>query len=133
MKQYRSFVRDFLKGNVYDICSNYCPHECETIDYVVHMNTEQLPVFGNISEKSKSFEYSALFKTFENVQKHYIQVKAYFHELKFTFISQQPKTGVVDLVSNIGGTLGLFLGISFLSSIEIIELIIEILFVIFKK
>lgn len=71
MKQYRSFVRDFLKGNVYDICSNYCPHERETIDYDIHMFTEQLPVFGNISEKSTSFAYPLLLKTFENVQKHY--------------------------------------------------------------
>ena len=48
-------------------------------------------------------------------------------------MKQEPKILLTDLVSNIGGTLGLFLGISFLSFIELFELIIEILFIFFKK
>ena len=35
----------------------------------------------------------------------------------------------LDLISNIGGNLGLFIGVSFLSFAEIIELFIEILFI----
>ena len=38
-----------------------------------------------------------------------------------------------NFISNIGGILGLFLGISFLSFIEIFEIIFEIMFIIFKK
>lgn len=46
-------------------------------------------------------------------------------------IIQIPKGSGYSLVSNIGGTFGVFLGISFLSFFEIIELIIEFFFIIF--
>ena len=38
-----------------------------------------------------------------------------------------------DLVSNIGGILGLFIGVSFLSFIEIFELIFEVLFILAER
>ena len=37
------------------------------------------------------------------------------------------------LISNIGGILGLFLGISFLTAVEIVEFFLEIVFIIFRK
>ena len=48
-------------------------------------------------------------------------------------IRQLLKTKGPELISNIGGTMGLFLGISLLSFIEIIEFIFEIIFEIFHK
>jgi hypothetical protein len=39
---------------------------------------------------------------------------------------------LIDLISNIGGILGLFLGVSFLSIIELIELFLEILFLLYN-
>jgi hypothetical protein len=53
-------------------------------------------------------------------------VYVYYEDLKYTLISQSPKTDTLSLISNIGGILGLLLGISFLSFIEILEIIIEI-------
>ena len=40
---------------------------------------------------------------------------------------------MASLISNIGGILGLFLGISFLTTIEIFEVLLEILFINFRK
>ena len=56
----------------------------------------------------------------------HVKVYIYFGDLRYTLISQQPKTILADLVSNVGGTLGLFLGMSFLSFIEIVEIIFEL-------
>ena len=38
-----------------------------------------------------------------------------------------------DMLSNVGGTLGLFVGLSFVSLFEILEIIIEIIFSVFTK
>ncbi len=38
-----------------------------------------------------------------------------------------------DLISNIGGNLGLFIGFTFLNFVELIELIIEIIIISVKK
>jgi hypothetical protein len=40
---------------------------------------------------------------------------------------------IFDLISNIGGNLGLFIGISFLSFAELIELFVEIICIILGK
>ncbi len=45
--------------------------------------------------------------------------------LKYTEISEIPKTSPVDLLSSIGGSLGLFLGLSFLSFIQVLEIVVE--------
>ena len=44
-----------------------------------------------------------------------------------------PKIDTSDLIANIGGNLGLFIGISFLSFAEIFEVLIEIILIILQK
>ncbi len=44
-----------------------------------------------------------------------------------------PKSTVADLFSSIGGNLGLFMGVSMLTLVELIEIGIEIIFIIITK
>ena len=44
-----------------------------------------------------------------------------------------PAMTIITLVSNIGGVLGLFLGISFLSFVEVFELGFDIFLIVYKK
>ena len=60
-------------------------------------------------------------------------VRIYYDELRETVINQEAKMSWTDLVSNIGGSLGLFLGMSFLSIVEFIELFIRTILIILKK
>ena len=39
----------------------------------------------------------------------------YFDSQGYKYVSESPKMEFIDLISNIGGNLGLFIGISFLS------------------
>ncbi len=48
-------------------------------------------------------------------------------------IDQIPKMNSFDFISNLGGNFGLFIGISFLSFAEFIELFIEIILIFFKR
>ena len=48
-------------------------------------------------------------------------MNVFYSELKYTEIMQQPKATLVDLICGIGGILGLFVGASFLSIIELLE------------
>jgi len=60
-------------------------------------------------------------------------IYVFYEDLKYTLISQQPKLQFIDLISNIGGSLGLFVGISFISFLELFEILIEIIFIYFEK
>ena len=97
----------FSKKNLNDQCAEYCPLECDSLSYSTTTSfhwTESL----NISSTLK--------------------FKIYFKELKYTLISQQPQMNLSDLISGIGGILGLFLGLSFLSFVEILEIGFQIIY-----
>ena len=65
--------------------------------------------------------------TYENLKRTMIQISVFYGDLGYNQFDQSAKTDVIDLVSNIGGTMGLFLGISFLSFIEIFDIFLQIL------
>jgi hypothetical protein len=53
---------------------------------------------------------------------------AYYSTLRYTEIRQIPKYTFTDLVSSIGGTLGLFMGLRILNVVDILEFCIEMMF-----
>ena len=50
----------------------------------------------------------------------------YFKDSTITVIEQQPMMMPFDLVSNIGGILGLFVGMSILSMCEVVQFVVEL-------
>ena len=86
---------------------------------------------GNISENNKIDYGLSKFNNYEEINKNVAIIYVYYKNLKYTIISQEPKTETFNLISSIGGTLGLFLGVSFLSFIEIFEILFEIIFILF--
>jgi hypothetical protein len=104
---------DVLKKGIYESCLD-CPEECDSIQYDI----------------SHSFtKYLTQNETFEN----FVSFAAYYESLQYTVIDQKEKMNEFDLISNIGGNLGLFIGISFLSFAELIELFVEIICIILGK
>jgi hypothetical protein len=57
----------------------------------------------------------------------------FYDRLSYTEITEKPSVPFVDLVSNVGGTFGLFIGISLLSFLEVVELIYEMLSIFSNK
>ena len=69
---------------------------------------------------------------YELFRSNILKFQIYFDEMKETIISHEIKTQLPDLVASVGGTLGLFLGLSFLSMIEFIEILMQTLIILFK-
>ena len=55
-----------------------------------------------------------------------LSIYVYYDDLKYTIIRKSPKFEWLDLISNIGGIMGIFLGTSFLSFVEIIDILVII-------
>jgi len=91
------------------ICEKECPMECDSISYSLTLQSNYL--------NSEGYSY----------------VNIYYPDFYYTSITEQPKTTRDELVSNIGGLLGLFIGGSLLSFFEIFELLISVLVILFKK
>jgi hypothetical protein len=73
-----------------------CPLECKTEEFPVDISTSD---FGSFRE-----------------------VNIFYDQMKETVITEEPKTSLGDLISNLGGIVGLFTGASFLSIIEFVEI-----------
>ena len=100
---------EFYKNSVIEKCKSYCPSSCTKVSYLVSYN-----LMSYLQSKVPT-------------------VIIYFDSSKYTSITQEPKMKEPDLISNIGGILGLFIGVGFVSFFELFELLIEALFLSFKE
>ena len=58
-----------------------------------------------------------------------MQVILFYGSLSYTISTELPQMNFVSLLANIGGNLGLFLGVSVFSLCEIVEIFIEVFFI----
>lgn len=103
-------VNKSLKG-INSECQLQCPQECTSIKFE-SVISNYLSAFDSNDSLVFSIAYS---------------------DLSYIRISQTPKITGVSVMSNIGGTLGLFIGIRFLSMIELVEYLTEVYHVFYGK
>ncbi len=115
-----------------------CPLECENSGYNFKISYAQYPtlIFFKSFLQNHSLVRSRFSNandiTFENVKNSVGRLIISFDEMKETYINEEVKTEVFDLISSVGGFLGLFLGFSSFSLIEIVEIILKILIFFFN-
>jgi len=122
-----TFMNDF---NRLDLCTDYCPLECDSFRYEINQITKPLLATGKCSGCLKT--YGLNFETYENLTKSFFSLAVYYKDLKYTLITQQPRMDLFDLISSIAGILGLFIGFSFITCLEIFEVIFEVIFTYLK-
>ncbi len=91
-----------------------CPIECDSISYKIEQNSFQIPNNYSINNQLDINKYVNILINYQNNQ--------------YTLISQSPKMQLFDLMSSVGGLISLFLGFSFLTLIEFIDVIFKICF-----
>ena len=71
--------------------------------------------------------------SFDKYKKHYVAINIFYPYLEYTEISETPKTSWFDLVSQVGGSLGVFLGLSVFHFLEVFEIIFLIFYILLKN
>ena len=69
---------------------------------------------------------------FDEFKQNNLGVNIYLSSMEYTELWEMPQISFIDLVSNMGGALGIFLGFSIFSFIEILEIVVQILMILFK-
>ena len=123
-----------LKNNFIGIeCVPACPLECNRIEFRASISSAELIGNLNVDFINTKPDISSDFMTKpinpDNSKQSFVSVYLYYDSLAYTLSTETPVMDVVGLLANIGGTLVLFLGISLLHICEIIEVIIEIIFI----
>jgi hypothetical protein len=107
-----------------------CPLECEAFTYDYGVST--LGPINKVNLRNTKNYLISKGLIFSNITDDDLisslgYVNIYYNRLGYTEINEKPSYTVVSLISNIGGTIGLFLGLSVLSLFEIIELAIMLI------
>jgi hypothetical protein len=121
----------FLKNNyIENICFPQCPLECylnkftyTTSSYDVHgdLFVNKIKYNPNLASDFVTEEINAA-----TVKKSFARISVFYESLSYTISQEAPQLDVFSLIANMGGNLGLFLGVSFFSLCEIITTLIEL-------
>lgn len=114
------------------------PLECNRIDYEASISFSAFPTNAYVQFLNSIPTFRERFGkqrniTHEIVKQNFLAVAIYYDELKYTILEESAQTELVDLIGGIGGTLGLFLGVSFLSFAEGIEFLVVAFYLILAK
>ena len=115
-----NLFNNLTRGGLIKECLPECPLECNSIKYDLAYSSTKLSEFSlnqlnNISSDDL------------------VYLNVYYENLEYTDINQVIKIDEWDLISNIGGNLGLFIGFTFLNLVELIEFVIEIVIISVEK
>jgi len=99
-------------------CNKLCPLECESTQFRISESKftfleyieYSLPLIPVVEKR-----LNITINSTKELSKNILEITVFFDSLKYTKISQTPKTTLSALVSNLGGSTGLFLELSFLS------------------
>jgi len=130
--------KNFYTNDTFKKYLSVCPLECNSITYETSAFQSSYPSFNEylnlLNNKSliSKFPNGNLTKIDELKQSLY-KVYIYFENLEYTEISEQAQISLWNFISSVGGLLGLFLGVSLLSFVDLFQITLELVFIIFEK
>ena len=116
-------------------CLEKCPKECHFVEYKTSVSYSKYPSDAYM-QTLKDPNTTILFRNITDLvmePQNIVSLNVFYKNSKYKEIEEQPALPVGIFVVNFGGTLGLFLGCSFLSFLEIIEIFIEVLYYYYYK
>ena len=123
LKCRNNVLSSFSKSTAPEECKKACPYECDSIDYDISTYRALYPTdyYTNIL-----YDYlinnRKINVSLDNIGKSVVKVNIYYKSMEYLSTQQMISISTEDFFSNIGGTLGLYIGISILSLIEVVEL-----------
>jgi len=107
-------------------CLSKCPLECESVTYDYSVSTLDFPSREFYKTTINDKIYGANI-TYELYKENFLSLNMFLSSNKYTQIMEIPKISVIDLISSLGGSIGIFLGLSIFSLIEVLELFFQII------
>ena len=121
-----------FSNNIKEICASECPLECDYITYETSMSQLDYPNrqhFDGLKTRNKEYENMSL----EEYKRTHLRLNIHFKSNDYAEIREFPKTSAIELVSNLGGVLGIFLGLSIFSFVEVFDILLRIVIIVLRK
>ena len=102
----------------FNSCTTNCKRRCEFVKYASTVTTATFPNPLSVAFANRS---GFPVKTEEEMRRRMLELNIYPQTLEHTIVTQQPRYHPFDIFSNIGGLMGLCLGISLVTLVEFLE------------
>lgn len=127
---------EFFEMDVESICGDDCPLECDDVSYNLYSSHAVYPsrAYSKSLMKNPWIQAKYAYRaddsplTYESLKDNMMQISVFYNKLGYENYEEVENMSLLDLISNFGGTLGLFLGMSFLSIVEILDFLLQICF-----
>jgi hypothetical protein len=126
LKVYNKFIDDYYRE-----CLLQCPIECDKNEFIFTQTYSKMFSVRNNLKLLNFFKNKTI--TPETIRNSLVKLKINYNSFSYTKMTESPAKNVVSLVSDIGGIMGLFLGMSLLSIVEIFEITIEMISIMTKR
>ena len=118
-----------------------CPLECDSYAYNTKVASLEFPSleFYNLLKSNATTinqiqnEYGVDISSYDLYRQYFYSLNFYYSTSSYTYISQSPQMTLINLLSNLGGSLGMFLGMSIFSLIEVVEILARLALAWFSK
>ena len=114
------------EDNITTECNQACPFECFSIEYNMISHKARYPTNYVLVNYLLPI-YSSYGVTSAEIPEAVVKINVYYHKMQYTVTNQVASMEQADLMGLFGGTLGLFLGMSFLSFVEVIDLAFQLI------
>jgi hypothetical protein len=128
----KKIVSSFFTADSFESCDSNCPVACSYIEYSTKASSVSFP---NEYFKTLLMNDSKIIATnisYDKLDKAFLKVNIFYESMSYTQTIENPALTFETFISNIGGILGLFIGISVLSFLEIIDLFVYIVLAIYE-
>ena len=116
---------DFINKN----CIPLCPLECNRTEFKTSLTNSQ---FGSefyldfiVNKTAFKSKYDDEELTTAKITEEIVKLNIYYESLTFTEMTESASMDFVSLISSIGGFMGMFLGMSVMTLVEILEIIFK--------
>ena len=110
------------KVDLVKCASESCPLECNFVQYDLTASSLTTPTINDYVASSMSDLVS-----YDEWRTQSVKIYIFYSQLEYTFLKEEPALTLISLISNIGGTLGLIVSVSFFSIFELGEALALIL------
>ena len=116
-------VVKFLQNEFPESCVTGCPVSCNFIEYSTKVSSVTYPNEYYKSLLMTTSRVKASNISSSDLDKSFLKVNIFYESMSYTQTTENAALTFMTFLSNVGGIFGLFIGVSILSCIELIELI----------
>ncbi|XP_066436289.1 amiloride-sensitive sodium channel subunit gamma-like [Eleutherodactylus coqui] len=122
----------------HDQLNCHCPLQCKEEIYELTVSGSQWPSSAFIENFAKDLkEWGEHMKDVADnpalIRDNFVKVVVYFKQLNFEFIEEEPSMTELNLISNMGGLVGLWVGFSICTLAEFLELLLDIILLFLRR